>query len=97
METKERMMVGEALSELRLVPEVTLEAGRVIDTLYLGMLENGYKVGGPDPEVEAMDRIIFEGRPCRRCEGEMGYHSFHRQGSYRAFIVCPLCGWVKEV
>ena len=95
----EKMLLTKAMDESNLNPTPTPEAGAVIDRLYLGMREDGYEVGGPSEEVERMDRVIYEGGECRRCEGRVTFHPFFQATprSYRTFVVCPLCGWTRGV
>ena len=57
------------------------------------MINQGYRYGAPNPEVEQMDAEVVERLKCRQCGGSMRYEGYHRPGEYVALAVCNECGY----
>jgi len=57
----------------------------------------GYEQGAPSFDAAAIDGEVCRKNDCPEC-GHKGldYEPWHKKGSYRAFAVCPDCGYREE-
>ena len=57
------------------------------------LVAQGFRVGAPTEEVEAMDAMVVERRPCRKCGGAMEYRGYHKpNGRFTEYIAMAICG-----
>lgn len=70
---------------------------RFIESIEAYLLDQGYERKAPTPEVEKIDSALARISACFKCRTVgMNYVPFTRSKSYRAYMVCPICGWVGE-
>lgn len=73
-----------------------------LSDLVLTMLGDGYECKAPCQETHDLDAGIVAKWPCVRCKGQLHYEPFvlrdkdDEMVSYRAFMVCKVCGKVQE-
>ena len=78
---------------------MTLKLGQTTcEELTRRMLDDGYQLGAPAPEVADLDAQIIEQIPCKVCQAKVIYLGFFKSSprSYRAFGLCPECGTYFE-
>ena len=59
-------------------------------------LDEGYTHGPPNDEVGRMDAQAAECVACPYCRIHCEYDAWHKEGSYIALAVCPMCDWETE-
>jgi DNA-directed RNA polymerase subunit M/transcription elongation factor TFIIS len=58
---------------------------------------DGYTLGAPSVDAAAIDSEVCQESICPKCGNDgMDYEPWHKDGSYRAFAVCPKCGYREE-
>lgn len=62
---------------------------------YQNALDAGYWEGAPR-SAEKIDKPIAERDPCPECGGSMEYKPVMKKDSYRAFVLCRICGYETE-
>lgn len=56
-----------------------------------------YSRGAPSFEAEQADSTTCSGSQCPICSWNgLMYYPYTKPGSYRAFAVCPECGYTEE-
>ena len=61
------------------------------------LLKEGYRPGAPSAEATKIDRMIASRSICNSCHIQgMEYAPYSKEGSYRAFAICPRCKYFIE-
>ena len=71
---------------------------RSFEYIESGMIWQDYNAQAPrHAGAAAIDEDICRHSTCPECEQfGLEYHPFIKPGSYRAFAVCPVCGYWEE-
>ncbi len=61
---------------------------------YQKALNEGYQPGSPGKVT--IDQHVAEEKPCQECGSKMRFHPLMKDDCYRAFSICPECGYEVE-
>jgi len=60
------------------------------------LIQEGYNDHYNSIDAEVLDEMTYEEKHCVRCDSLIVYKGLLKDKSYRAFMVCPKCGWGYE-